>query len=77
MGLGFTFRSNSDTEVLLTAYTAWGEGCLTRLNGMFAFAIWDQEKQILFAARDRFGEKPFFYHQNNDLLFFVSIFFQF
>ena len=57
---GAAFRTRSDTEVLLAAYAAWGTACLARLNGMFAFAIWDSASRELFAARDRFGEKPLF-----------------
>lgn len=58
---GVVFRTRSDTEVLLAAYDRWGSDCLGRLNGMFAFAIWDRRRQILFVARDRFGEKPVFF----------------
>ncbi|HTX16605.1 MAG TPA: asparagine synthase (glutamine-hydrolyzing) [Candidatus Baltobacteraceae bacterium] len=63
---GCRFRSRTDTEVLLKSYEHWGDQCLERLNGMFAFAIWDEHRQELFAARDRFGEKPFYWHQSND-----------
>ncbi len=58
---GHAFASHCDTEVLLHAYMEWGEDCLDRLCGMFAFAVWDGGKRRLFAARDRFGEKPFYY----------------
>ncbi|HET8587093.1 MAG TPA: asparagine synthase (glutamine-hydrolyzing) [Candidatus Limnocylindria bacterium] len=61
-GSGVTFETESDTEVLLAAYERWGSGCLSRLNGMFAFAIYDPVRRVLFAARDRFGEKPFYYN---------------
>ena len=71
-GLGFTFRSHSDTEVLLCAYAAWGEDCLTRFNGMFAFALYDGRKRQLFLARDRAGEKPLFYYLSNGTLRFAS-----
>lgn len=60
-GLGQHFRTASDTEVLLGAYRAWGVECLARLNGMFAFALYDRGQQRLFLARDRAGEKPLFY----------------
>lgn len=58
---GHQFRTASDTEVILTAYRAWGVKCLARLNGMFAFGLYDRGRQCLFLARDRAGEKPLFY----------------
>jgi asparagine synthase (glutamine-hydrolysing) len=69
---GHFFRSRSDTEVLLQAYRAHGEGCLTSLNGMFAFAIHDSRNQTLFLARDRAGEKPLFYRMTGGTLEFAS-----
>jgi len=69
---GYGFRTHSDTEVLLTAYDAWGTGCLSRLNGMFAFALYDALRSQLFLARDRAGEKPLFYHLANGTLHFAS-----
>jgi asparagine synthase (glutamine-hydrolysing) len=60
------FSTKTDTEVLLAAYVRWGADCLGRLNGMFAFAIWDEQEQTLFAARDRFGVKPLFIHRRPD-----------
>jgi len=58
---GRTFASASDSEVLLAAFEQWGEGCLPRLNGMFAFAVWDVQERELFVARDRVGKKPLYY----------------
>ena len=67
-----TFRTSSDTEVLLRLYEDRGEAMLAPLRGMFAFAIWDAKKQSLFCARDRYGEKPFLYAQVGRRLFFAS-----
>ncbi|MDX1440401.1 MAG: hypothetical protein R3284_10915, partial [Rubricoccaceae bacterium] len=58
--LGERFVSATDSEVLLAAFARWGEGALKRLNGMFAFVIWDDHEKVLFAARDRFGIKPLY-----------------
>ncbi|MFH2041905.1 MAG: asparagine synthase (glutamine-hydrolyzing), partial [Acidobacteriota bacterium] len=69
---GYVFRSQSDTEVILHAYREWGEACLTRFNGMWAFVIYDLEKNRLFGARDRFGIKPLFFHSNGRHLVFAS-----
>jgi len=66
------FHTSSDTEVILRAYRQWGEGCLDRLRGMFSFALWDEETQTLFAARDRFGIKPFYYTVADGVLYFAS-----
>jgi asparagine synthase (glutamine-hydrolysing) len=69
---GFEFRSRSDTEVILAGYRRWGRDCVTRLNGMFAFAIYDSARMEIFAARDRAGEKPLYYRKGNDGLWFAS-----
>jgi asparagine synthase (glutamine-hydrolysing) len=69
---GYRFQSKTDTEVVLNAYIAWDEGCLTRFNGMFAFAIWDKTNQTLFLARDRIGIKPFYYIIKNQVFVFAS-----
>ena len=69
---GLKFVSNSDTEVLLKGYIYYGQEVLDKLNGMFAFAIYDAERKEVFAARDRFGVKPFYYFQSDDELIFAS-----
>jgi asparagine synthase (glutamine-hydrolysing) len=71
-GKGYRFRSTSDTEVLLNAYIEWGSDCVLKLNGMWAFAIWNKNKKELFLSRDRFGQKPLFYHHENDRFIFSS-----
>lgn len=68
----YAFETSSDTEVLLASFIIWKEKCLHKLNGMFAFAIWDKQNKTLFAARDRFGVKPFYYHQNKNEFYFAS-----
>lgn len=70
--LGCKFYTNSDTEVVLQAYEYWGEDCLLRFNGMFAFAIWDERQQFLFCARDPFGIKPFYYTRDDAKFSFAS-----
>ena len=69
---GYAFKDSSDTEVLLAAYKIWGKHCVERLRGMFAFAIWDQDEQELFIARDQFGKKPVFFTEQNNALYFAS-----
>jgi asparagine synthase (glutamine-hydrolysing) len=68
----FEFHTTSDTEVLLNAWQKWGPSCLSKLNGMFGFAIWDVKEKVLFAARDRFGVKPFYYTLHEQELYFAS-----
>lgn len=69
---GEMFTTETDSEVLLRAYMAWGEDCLSRLRGMFAFAIWDAERKRLFAARDRFGIKPLYVYETGGGVAFAS-----
>jgi len=70
--LGHTFESHSDTAVVLRAYAQWGEACLQKLNGIFAFGIWEHKKRRLFLARDRMGVKPLFYKYHNGGFLFAS-----
>ncbi|MEK5102066.1 asparagine synthase (glutamine-hydrolyzing) [Cytobacillus sp. FSL M8-0252] len=69
---GYSFKGHSDTEVLLTSYIEWGKNCLQYLNGIFAFAIWDENGQELFIGRDRLGVKPLFYRETVKGLLFGS-----
>lgn len=70
--LGHRFQSNTDTEIVLHAYEEWQENCLNKFNGMWAFAIWDDQKRELFCARDRFAIKPFYYCQSQNNFAFAS-----
>ena len=63
---GYQFHSNSDTEVILAAYDAWGQDCVKRFYGVWAFALWDEARKLLFCSRDRFGVKPFYYCEHGD-----------
>ncbi len=69
---GYVFRTQSDTEVILHAYAEWGTECLHRFNGMWGLALWDQARQRLFCARDRFGVKPFYYCADSQSFAFAS-----
>jgi asparagine synthase (glutamine-hydrolysing) len=71
-GMGESFRTHTDTEVILRAYRHWGESCVNRFNGMWAFAIWDRKQQRLFCSRDRFGVKPFYYFTDASRMIFGS-----
>ncbi|HRO41259.1 MAG TPA: asparagine synthase (glutamine-hydrolyzing) [Flavipsychrobacter sp.] len=69
---GFTFKTETDTEVILAAYRHWGVGCLEKFNGMWSFVIWDKDKQECFISRDRFGKKPLFYSFYKKAFLFAS-----
>lgn len=68
----YSFKSNSDTEVILAAYDFWGEDCVNHFNGMWSFAIHDKKKNIVFCSRDRFGIKPFYYFEDENKFYFGS-----
>src|SRR5512135_3155901 len=72
IGKGHHFHSDGDTEVILRAYAEWGEDCVERLHGMFAFAVWDRNKGRLFLARDRLGIKPLYYSLTDGFIRFAS-----
>lgn len=72
VGLGHRFEGHSDTEVVAHAYAEWGAECVKRFNGIFAFAVWEEERQRLFLARDRMGVKPLFFSMREDRLCFAS-----
>ena len=69
---GYTFNSETDTEVILASYDKWGEECVNKFNGMWSFAIYDKIKNIIFCSRDRFGIKPFYYTEINEKFIFGS-----
>ncbi len=69
---GYSFRTTSDTEVLCAAYLEYGQNCIDHFNGMFAFVIYDEKKQLFFGARDRLGQKPFYYFHNGKSFEFAS-----
>ncbi len=70
--LGHVFRTRCDTETIVHAYEEWGPDCVSRFNGMWAFAIWDSRSKTLFCSRDRIGIKPFYYHWDGRRFVFAS-----
>src|SRR5688572_21226144 len=71
-GSGHVFRTGTDTEVIVHAYEQWGTACVSRFRGMFAFALWDRPRRLLFLARDRVGKKPLFYTRVGGRFLFAS-----
>ena len=69
---GYEFRTDTDTEVILASYLEWGFDCVRKFNGMWAFVIYDPQKNILFGSRDRYGVKPLYYYKNKDVFVFAS-----
>lgn len=72
IGKGYEFKTKTDTEVLIAMYDCYGQDCVTKLNGMWAFAIYDKREKSIFCSRDRFGVKPFYYQYKSDTLVFAS-----
>ena len=72
MGIGWQFKTKSDTEVILNAYKEWGTHCVNRFKGMFVFGIWDESRKSLFLARDRMGIKPLYYYRGSNAVVFAS-----
>ena len=68
--LGYSFRSKTDTEVIINSFKEWGTDCFKKFNGMFALALWDKRNQALTLARDRYGIKPLYYWQNKNVFLF-------
>ena len=69
---GYKFKTKTDTEVVLASYIEWGQKCVLRFNGMWAFCIWDQNKNIFFLSRDRLGQKPLYYYNHKEKFIFSS-----
>ena len=69
---GYTFKNNTDTEVIINAYLEYGIDCVKKFNGMFAFSLWDSKNNLFFAARDRIGIKPYYYYSNSKVFVFAS-----
>ena len=69
---GYSFKTKSDTEVIINAYDYWGKDCMHQFNGMWAFCIFDSLKNTLFISRDRFGEKPLYFSKGDGFLFLVQ-----
>ena len=71
-GLNVNFFTDTDTEVILNSYKIWGEECVKKFEGMWAFAIWDKKNNKVFLSRDRFGEKPLYYSLKENIFYFAS-----
>ena len=69
---GYKFITNTDTEIIINAYLEYGENCIKKFNGMFSFSLWDDNKKIFFAARDRIGIKPYYYYSSSNIFVFAS-----